>query len=131
VEKQRSDAALLTYERFRHLRGNPEETLEAEFPIIHLIEDICSALNRIRTNCATALRDERSSPELRERAVEPMRVTEDLLVYLADDQTLRRREEWDRIAVEVQRKLETFERISDRTTYLSVRESFASLIQLS
>ena len=131
IERHRPQAEILNHQRFQHLRHNTEETLEAEFPLIHCVEDICGALNRIRAACVSALREEDTPPELRELLFEPIRVTEDLLIYLADDRTLNRREEEQRIALEIRRKLATLERLATRPVYQSVRDSFAPLIELS
>ncbi|NBF39611.1 MAG: hypothetical protein GVY14_04290 [Spirochaetes bacterium] len=131
IERHRPQAEILNHQRFHHLRRNTEETLEAEFPLIHCVEDICGALNRIRAVCVSALREEDTPPELRELLFEPIRVTEDLLVYLADDRTLNRREEEQRITLEIRRKIKTLERIAMRPVYQSVRDSFAPLIELS
>jgi hypothetical protein len=108
-----------------------EETIESEFPVLHLIEDIRRSLNAIKTNCAALLRENESPPEVREALSYPLAVTYELLLYLADDRTLRERNEEDRLTHEIKRKLGTIERIADAVTYRETRDRFVSLISFS
>jgi hypothetical protein len=131
LERRKERVQILNYERYQRIRESVEETIESEFPVLHLIEDIRRSLNAIKTNCAALLRENESPPEVREALSYPLAVTYELLLYLADDRTLRERNEEDRLTHEIKRKLGTIERIADAVTYRETRDRFVSLISFS
>ena len=130
LERRKADAALLSRERYRHLLDAVEETLEAEFPAMHAIEDARRALNRIKSNCFSALHRENTTAEARQNLHYPIAVTQELLLYLDDPHTREQLREEDRLAQEIRAKLTTLERIADVVTYHEARDRFVPLIRV-